>query len=248
MFEAKLEDIDLLRDSIGTISELIDEAELSITEAGIRMTAADRAVVVVVDFFLSRNAFKEYKSGDERKIGINLLNLLHIIRRATPGDMLNIKLADNKLEMVLVGGSTRRFVLPLIDISREDTPPLDKFDFSANLKVNTEILSNGFDDADLITDSVVFTVRKDQLMLRAESDSSSTQLELQPGTEWLKIVDIGEPVRARYSLDYLKKIIKARKLFDEATLSMSTDYPLRMVFESPNKIKLGFILAPRVEE
>jgi len=248
MFEARLDDIDLLRDSIGTVSEMIDEAEISITEAGMRIVAADRAVVVVVDFFISRNAFTDYRNEEDRKIGVNLLNLLQILRRAMPNDIMNIKLVDNKLELVLIGSSTRKFVLPLIDISREEAPPIDKFEFSANLRVNTEILSHGFDDADLITDSVVFTVRKDQLMLKAESDSSSTQLELQPGTEWLTIIDINEPVRARYSLDYLKKMIKIRKLFPEASISMSTDYPLKMEFESPGKMRLGFILAPRVEE
>jgi proliferating cell nuclear antigen len=248
MFEAKLDNIDILRDSIGTISEMIDEAEMSVTDTGIRITAADRAVVVVVDFFLSRNAFNEFALEGDKKIGVNLLNLLQVLRRAMPGDILSIKLIDNKLELILSGGSTRKFVLPLIDISREDAPPLDKFDFSANLRVSTDMLNNGFDDADLITDSIVFTIRKDQLMLKAESDSSSTQLELQPGTEWLKIIDMAEPVRARYSLDYLKKIIKARKLAPEATLAMSTDYPLKLEFETPGKLRLSFILAPRVEE
>ena len=47
-FEAKLDDISLLRDSIATIAELIDETELNIREFGIQMIASDRAVVVVV--------------------------------------------------------------------------------------------------------------------------------------------------------------------------------------------------------
>ena len=34
MFEAKLEDIGLLRDSIATVAELIDETELHIKEYG----------------------------------------------------------------------------------------------------------------------------------------------------------------------------------------------------------------------
>ena len=247
-FEAKLDDISLLRDSIATIAELIDETELIIREFGIQMIASDRAVVVVVDFFLDRSVFREYKYSEDLRIGINLQNLLQILKRAGDGDSLAIKLADGKLDLTIKGVSTRKFVLPLIDISREETPPIDKLDFSSSLSVNSDIISNGIEDAELVTDSVIFTVRKDQLTMKGESDSSFTQLDLMKGDGNLRITDTNEPVRARYSLDYLKKIIKAKKLSSEVKLSMSNDYPMKLQFEVPGKMQIGFILAPRVEE
>lgn len=247
-FEAKLDDISLLRDSIATIAELIDETELNIREFGIQMIASDRAVVVVVDFFLDRSVFREYKYSEDLRIGINLQNLLQILKRAGDGDSLAIKLADGKLDLTIKGVSTRKFVLPLIDISREETPPIDKLDFSSSLSVNSDIISNGIEDAELVTDSVIFTVRKDQLTMKGESDSSFTQLDLMKGDGNLRITDTNEPVRARYSLDYLKKIIKAKKLSSEVKLSMSNDYPMKLQFEVPGKMQIGFILAPRVEE
>lgn len=248
MFHAKLNQIDMLRDSVATIAEFIDETELHIKEKGMEMVAADRAVVIVVDFVLSRDVFQEYKIDSDRKIGINLQNLLQILRRAAPNDNMMIDLEDNKLKITFEGDSTRHFILPLIDISRDETPPLEKLEFSTYLKLNSDILSSGIDDAELITDSVVFTVRKDMLTMKSESDSSLTQLQLPSGTEQLKIVDIGEPVRARYSLDYLKKIIKARKLAAQASIAMGTDYPMKIEFDVPGKMRLGFVLAPRVEE
>ena len=248
MFEAKIDDIGLLRDSIATVAELIDETELHIKEYGMQMIASDRAVVVVIDFYLDRSVFKEYKYTEDARIGINLQNLLQILKRSGEGDSLTIKLGDGKLDLTLKGASMRKFVLPLIDISREETPPIDKLDFSASLVVNSDILSSGIEDAELITDSVIFTVRKDQLTMKGESDSSFTQLDLMKGEGGLRIVEIGEPVRARYSLDYLKKIIKAKKLSPEAKISMANDYPMKLHFDVPGKMQLGFILAPRVEE
>lgn len=248
MFSAVLEDVGLFRDSIATISELIDETELHIKEKGIEMIAADRAVVVVIDFLLSRNAFKEYNHEKDLKIGLNLMNLISVLRRANPQDRLSIKIEDNKLHLTLEGDSTRSFVLPLIDVSREESPPVDKLDFSAGLKINSDVLGSGIEDAELITDSIVFTVRKDAFVMKGESDSSSTQLFLPTGTEGLQILNVNEPVRARYSVDYLKKIIKAKKLAELASLHMSTDYPMKISFEVPGKMNLGFILAPRIEE
>jgi hypothetical protein len=42
MFEAKLDDVSLLRESIATISELIDETEFRIKKDGIELVASDR--------------------------------------------------------------------------------------------------------------------------------------------------------------------------------------------------------------
>jgi proliferating cell nuclear antigen len=248
MFKAKMKNCETLRDSIATISEFIDEAELQIKEKGLEMVAADRAVVVVVDFALYRNAFDEYSLDTDRKVGINIQNLLQILRRATPDDSMAMRLEDNKLHVTFEGESTRHFVIPLIDISKDEPPPLDKLQFSAFFRMNSDILGNGIEDAELVTDSVIFTVRKDMLLMKAESDSSMMQLELPSGSEVLRITDISEPVRARYSLDYLKKISKAKKLSPEAEMAMATDYPMRLEFNIPDKMRLGFILAPRVEE
>lgn len=250
MFEAKLDDISLFRESIATISDLIDETELFVGNEGIEMIAADRAVVAVINFALSKNAFKEYKCDKERRIGINLMNLLQILRRAQTDDVLRMKLDENKLNIVLEGESTRRFTLPLIDVSKEETPEIGKIEagFSSAFTVNSEVLNSGIEDAELITDSVIFTIRRDMLSMSAESDTSSAQLELPSGTEAFKVHEINEPVRARYSIDYLKKIFKARKLAQSAKMAMATDYPMKIQFEVPSKCRLAFILAPRVEE
>jgi len=250
MFEATLDDISLFRESIATISELIDEAELHVNSEGIELIAADRAVVAVINFAFSKNAFKEYKCDQERKIGINLSSLLQILRRSQPNDVMKIKLDENKLNLVLEGESTRRFTLPLINVSKEETPEITKLEagFSSAFTVNSEVLNSGIEDAELITDSVIFTVRKDMFNMSSQSDVSSTQLELSSGTEAFKVHEINEPVRARYSVDYLKKIFKARKLSASTKMAMATDYPMKIQFEVPLKCRLAFILAPRVEE
>lgn len=250
MFDAKLSDITLLRESLGAIADLIDEAELRIKEAGLELVSSDRAVVAVVEFLLSRNAFSEYICDRDERIGINLASLMQILRRASQGDSLRLRLADNKLHLVIEGSSTRSFTLPLIDVAKEELPDMGKLEagFSAAVDVDSEILNSGIDDAELVTDSVVVTVRKDMLTLKAEADASSTQLELPSGSEWLKVIDMSEPVRSRYSLDYLKKIFKARRLAEKVRMDIATDYPMRLQFEVPGKLKLSFILAPRVEE
>ena len=243
-----MDDVSLFRDSIATISDLIDETELQVTKNGLQMIAADRAVVVVIDFLLSKEAFKEYIYEQDARIGINTNQLLAVLRRAGTNEKVKIALEEKKMNIIIEGESVRSFVLPLIDITKEETPPLDKLEFQSVLEINADILYSGIEDAEMVGDSVVFTARKDAFIMKADSDSASAQLEVVSGTDNLKIIDSNEPVRGRYSIDYLKKIMKARKLAPVVVLSMGTDYPAKLRFEIPNKLHISFILAPRVEE
>ena len=52
----------------------------------------------------------------------------------------------------------------------------------------------------------------------------------------------------RYSMEYLKKFIKADKLVNTVELSFNDDFPLKVEYKLVDKLLLGFILAPRGEE
>ena len=62
----------------------------------------------------------------------------------------------------------------------------------------------------------------------------------------IKINSKENNIRARYSIEYLKKIIKGSKLSDNMTLLMSNDYPLKVEYKIIDKLSLATILAPRV--
>jgi len=247
-FSAELKDIDILRESISAIAEIIDETEIIIQEDGIRMRAADRAVVAVVDFFLSKNVFSQYWFTEERSIGMNLMNLLRILRRATPGDVMKFSIVDNKVEFTLTGDSTRTFTLPIIDISKQEVPDLERLSFAASFDVDSNVLSGGIEDSDLITDSLIFSVNADRVQISADSDLASFIMELKEGANALKSLNGSHASRSRYSLDYLKRIIKAKRLSDTVKVQLGPEYPARFTYEIHDKVRLSFIIAPRREE
>jgi DNA polymerase III sliding clamp (beta) subunit (PCNA family) len=93
---------------------------------------------------------------------------------------------------------------------------------------------------------MVFEVDSEKMLITARNDSSSTETRLE-SAENLKIV-AEKPARARYSLDYLKKMIKAKKISDNVMLSFDSNYPMRLRFDFPEKACMTFILAPRIED
>jgi len=248
MFKAVISDSSLLRDSISTVGELIDEGIFKVNKNGLELIAADRAMVAVVDFKLPATVFDKFEVDKEQSIAVNMTNLVSVLKRVGGNEKLELELKDNKLEIRMKNASTRKFMVPLLDITQEEIPPINQLDFKAKVKVKSDVLKNGIEDAEIVSDSVVFQASKDGFNLRASGDISSAELTLERGNDALLDLNATGVVTARYPLDYLKKMIKASKLSDEINLRWSKDYPIRIDFTSVDKVSLGFVLAPRVSE
>lgn len=248
MFKATINDVSLLTNSISTIAELIDEGIFKIAKDGISMTAADRAMVAVVDFKILSNAFDKYEVDKDQSIGLNISNLLSVLKRASGEDKATLNLQDAKLEIVLENASRRRFILPLLDLSQEEVPPIDQLEFTSKAQLNPRVIESGVADAEVVADSVLFEATPTRFGMRAEGDISSSQLELEKGNEALIELKADGEVKARYPLDYLKKIIKAAKIADSIAIEWGQDYPMKLSFKAMDKISLQFVLAPRVAE
>ena len=248
MFKAIMSDSSLFRDSISTIGELIDEGIFKLDKNGLSLIAADRAMVAVIDFKLPATIFDKFEVDKEQNIAVNITNLVSVLKRVVPNGKLELELKDNKLEIVMKNSSTRKFTVPLLDITQEEIPPINQLEFNAKAKIKSDILKNGIDDAEIVSDSIILEATKDNFNMSASGDISSAELTLEKGNDALLDLNVTGTVRARYPLDYLKKMIKASKLADDVNLRWSKDYPLRMDFSSVDKVSLGFVLAPRVSE
>lgn len=248
MFYAVTNNPKILRDSIDTISQLIDEGTFMIRNDGIQLVATDRAMVAVVDFKLSSTAFETYECNKEVSMGLNLMNFLTILKRAGANDVLKLRLGDedNKLEIVLEGTSTRKFAIPLLELSTDEIPPISQLDFAAQAQVKSTILEEGIADADIIADSIVLELNAENMRMFAEGDSSKTELSVKKGAD-LNEINARDIVKSRYPLDYLKKIIKAAKISDNVKIQIGNDYPMKIEFKGSDA-SITMVLAPRVSE
>ena len=249
MFKAVTKDPRLLRDSIDTISQLIDDGLFKLRRDGIELSAADRATVSFVDFKLKSSAFDEYQCDVNTNIGLNLLNFLTVLKRANVNDKLTLNLdeKENKFEIILEGDSKRKFAIPLIELRKEEVPQVNKLDFTADAEVRADVIEQGINDADIIADSIIIELSDNNLRMFASGNSSKSELKLFKGTDALTKLNAKEMVSSRYSIDYLKKMIKGSKISDKVKIMLGKDFPLRMNFEGKDA-SLSIVLAPRVSE
>lgn len=242
-----LSDPRLLKDSITIISELVTEARFSVTKDAVELVAMDPANVAMVIFKLLSSSFVEFTVPNDTELAINLDNLKKVLRRAGPRDLLTLEMEDEaKLKVEIKGKSVRTFHIPIIDMEdREQRVP--QLEFPIAVTMPATMLDEAIEDVDIVAESVAFKADPKQFIVSAEGDLSQAKIEMAADED--VSIDANETAtfQSRYSIEYLKKLIKGSKLADDVTIRFNNDYPLKIEFKAVDKVLLAFILAPRVE-
>jgi len=247
-FKAVLSDIDLLKNSIPAIAEIIDEGVFKVDKNGISMLAPDRTMVSVTELRLLAPAFDEFSVEKDENIGLNLSHFADVLKRIGSGDKLTLETGKgNMLKITAKGASTRTFEIPLIEVTTEK-PPIDQLAFEGSVSMNSELFDAGVSDAEVIGDSIILEAGPEGFIMRAKGDVRSANLELKKNDKGLLKLETKGKIKAQYPLEYLKKMMKAGKVAKHLTVEFSNDYPLRLTFKTIDKMSLSFILAPRVSE
>jgi len=236
---AKLNNPKLLSEVISIISELVTEVKIRFDETGLSIIAVDPANVAMVSFKLPKEAFSEYESGKE-VLGINLDSLKAVLRRTKSGSSLIIQNEEGVLKLNILDKIKRSFAIALIEIESEDKK-IPSLEFMSQIHINPPDFCDTIDDCLVVSDSCVFIAQPDKFTVEA-SGLNSAKAEFS-GDE-VKIISGNS--KARYSLEYLQKFMKASKLANQIRINFSSDHPLKLEFKH-DKLDLYFILAPRVE-
>ncbi len=234
---------DYLKSSIEIISELVTEATFWVKKEGLELVAMDPGVVSMVILKIPPTAFSKFEVKEEASLSVNLSYLKQVLKRAKKSDVLTMTLTeDNKLKIDLESNSLRSFTIPLIDLeeSQHNVPDLQ---FPITIQMSSDDFKTIIEDAAVVSDGVTFEANKDTFVIEAKGDLSSLKTELKNGQGITIVGD--ESVKATYSIEYLKKMIKGSKISSEVVIQFNTDYPLKLEYKEIDQIDLAFILAPR---
>ena len=235
------------KESIAIISELVTEAKFKVTADGLELVAMDPANVAIVIFKLLSSSFTQYEVKKPEELTINLNNLKQILRRAKSDDILSLETGDDaKLKIQLKSATTRSFSIPTLegDDKEQKVPQLT---FPVVVNMNSTMLSEAIDDVSVVAESVTFLGENSSLSVKAEGDLSKAFIEIKNDENTSIKAEDGVKFKAKYSLEYLKKMIAGGKLSDRVTLYFNNDYPLKLEYKVVDRLMLSFILAPRVD-
>ncbi len=237
----------LLKEPVSILSDLVNDVQFKIDKEKLEIVATDPANVVLAVFKLLSSAFVEYEIENKETICVSLDNLNQILRRLKGNDTLTLELDKkrNKLRIEMSGDSRRLFHLSLIDIEdREQHIP--ELEFKSHVIMGSKMFEDAVEDVGIVAESVSFILNKDIMSIRGEGNLSNAHVEFlkSENTE----IQTSDDVNAKYSIEYLKKLIKGGKLSDKVIIRWNSDYPLKLEYNVMDKLALSFILAPRISE
>jgi len=224
---------------IDILSEIVAEVKIKINEFGLSITAMDPANVSMVGFKLPKSSFSLFETGEET-LGVNLDNLKRILKRCGAGSSLIMEKKENLLNIQIQDRIKRNFSLGLIDVESEEKE-IPNLEFSSRVELNSIDLIDSIEDCSVVADACSFGIEEGKFIIEAR-DLNSARSEFSGDEANIK----AENCKAKYSLEYLQKFIKASKLSEKTILNFANDHPLRMDIRAPG-MELSFILAPRVE-
>ncbi|MBI2662836.1 proliferating cell nuclear antigen (pcna) [Candidatus Woesearchaeota archaeon] len=235
------------KESVAIISDLVSEAKFKVNQDGLELVAMDPANVAMVIFKLLSSSFTQYEIKQPEEVAINLNNLKQILRRAKGDDILSLETTeDNKLKVQLRGNTIRSFSIPTLDLEdKEQRVP--ELSFPIVVETKAQVLAEAIEDVSVVAESVTFLGESGQLLVKAEGDLSKALIEIKQDEDTtIKTTSTGK-FKAKYSIEYLRKMIAGGKLSENVSLSFNSDYPLKLEYKVTDRLLMSFILAPRVD-
>lgn len=243
MFQTKVKS-EVLKEVVDIVGTLVDEAKFSVGKEGIALKAVDPAHVAMVDLSLDKGAFEEYKA-DECELGLDIDKLKEVLKLARAGDIIGIKHDEEKNKLILnVGNITRR--MSLVDTAGLSDPKVPNLDLPAKISIKVDELKQGIRASESVSDHLALISSPDGFEMFSEGDTDSVNLKL--SKDLLEKLDCKEKVRSLFPLDYFSNIVKVISTPTTVTLSLGSDYPVKLEFNfADEKGSVTYLLAPRIE-
>ncbi len=237
-----------LKESVNILSELVNDVRIKLDADKLEIVAMDPANVAMIVFRLLNSAFAEYDVKGVEVISVNLESLKQVLGRAKPNDNIVLELDEekNRLKIGLRGESKRNFNLGLIDIHEKDQN-VPELDFNGSVEMSSVVFGEAVEDMDIVADTVSLSTDGNAFLVEAAGNTHDAKVSFNKSDSIA--INLGgekEEVKSKYSIVYLKKILKGGKLADKVSLKIGQDYPLQVEYKVTDKLHFRTLLAPRV--
>jgi len=249
MFKARIK-ADNLKEFIGTVGSLVDEAKLNVNEDGMQIKAVDPSHVAMIEANLIKSAFDSYET-DVAEMGIDVDKFKTVLAVAGKEDMVSLE-KDDKLNRLIVNIGNLTRAMPLLDTSGMPDPKVPSLDLPAFVSVSVEEISQGLKASKSVSDHIALSTTKDSFRLICEGDNQN-RVDLTLDKEQLEKLVSPEETTSLFSLEYFALMVNSLPPDRILHINLGTDLPVKMDADLAIDDLTGaqgnvkFLLAPRID-
>jgi len=249
MFKARIK-ADNLKEFIGTVGSLVDEAKLNVNEDGMQIKAVDPSHVAMIEANLIKSAFDSYET-DVAEMGIDIDKFKTVLAVAGKEDMISLE-KDDKLNRLVVNIGNLTRAMPLLDTSGMPDPKVPSLDLPAFVSVSVEEISQGLKASKSVSDHIALSTTKDSFRLICEGDNQN-RVDLTLGKEQLEKLVSPEETTSLFSLEYFALMVNSLPPDRILHINLGNDLPVKVDADLAIDDLTGaqgnvkFLLAPRID-
>ena len=235
-----------LRTTLDSVSVLVDECKIHLTEDGIEIRAVDPANVGMVDLELGVEAFESYET-DGGVIGVNLSRLEEFAGMADADQLIQLELDEETRKLhVQIDGLEGTLALIDPDSIRQE-PDLPDLDLPATIVLEGRDIGRAVTAADMVSDHIALGVDASDEIFYVDAEGDTDDVHFELGREDLIDLVAGD-AHSLFSLDYLKDMNKAIPKDAEVTVELGEEFPVKLHFDiAEGQGHVTFMLAPRIQ-
>lgn len=259
-----------LKRAITVMGALLTDVTFDVSPTGINVTCMDVSRVALIAWFLPAATIgKDFRCRGGLALGINLANLIKILRCAKSGAELTLSAGDEKAEgppdelfVTIESANVRnaqRYKLPLMQLDVENMGIPSDLPRTFIVKMPSHAFKTMCDNFHMMGALTVgIEVSKENVKMIMEGEALATggqnvlcPYESEDNPDESVIITLQDEdmkrLKRSFALRYLVDFSKASALSPVVTLILCNDGPLRAIFETPVG-KLTYFLAPKIDD
>lgn len=226
----------LLTKSLETITPLIQETNVRFRDEGIYIKAIDKTQILLVDFFMSKKAFDTY-AVEPSLVGLNIQELKNMLSRSFGEDKLQLNLKEQGLDIQLLGKLERKFYMSFLDLSEQDIN-LPEIRYEVEFNITAGLLKEILTDINLVASTIIFKITDGKLIIEATGEKGNIKTTL-PEIK----VKAKKNFSAKFSLSFLRNIVKSMDNDKELLIKLAEDVPIYIEYTLSKDCTIKFYLS-----
>jgi len=249
VFKARIK-ADNLKEFIGTVGSLVDEAKLNVSEEGLQIKAVDPSHVAMIEANLMKSAFDSYEA-KAMEMGLDIDKFKNILTVAGKDDMVELE-KDDKLNRLIVNIGNLTRAMPLLDTSGMPDPKVPSLDLPASVSVVVGEIGQGLKASKSVSDHIALSTTKDSFRLVCEGDNQNS-VDVSLGKDQLEKLDSSEDATSLFSLEYFALMVNSLPSDRILHINLGSDLPVKIDADLAVDDMTGaqgnvkFLLAPRID-
>jgi len=249
VFKARIK-AESLKEFVGTVGSLVDEAKVNVNEDGIQIKAVDPSHVAMIEANLVKSAFDSFEA-KAMEMGVDVDKFKNVLTVAGKDDMVDLE-KDEELNRLVVNIGNLTRAMPLLDTAGMPDPKVPSLDLPATVNVIVNEISQGLKASKTVSDHIALSTNKDTFRLVCEGDNQNS-VDLSLGKEQLEKLDSSEETTSLFSLEYFALMVNSLPADRILHINLGTDLPVKIDADLAVDDMTGaqgnvkFLLAPRID-